>query len=168
MAPEHQLLDVTDKTHRVLQHGAVLAGVVVLLFARVAADRADGVAFALGMIAVGLALFGAAAVVKQKWGVTYKDHDVRFENNPFLGEKLFIDNQLAGKGKLGFRSETRGVIAAGDGAGDTVIVRTEAGLFTFRCRITVHALEAADAVPPAVSDEQLLAEVRRRGLANRS
>jgi len=161
---ERVLLDATDKTLRPLQHGAVFAGVAVLLFAKVAANRPGSIALALWIIAVGLALFVAAAMVKQKWSVTYKGHTLRFENNPFLGEKLFIDNQRAGKGKVGYRSEMRAVIVSGDGAGDTVIVRTEAGLLTLRCLITVEVHDAADAVPSAVSDEQLLAEVRRRGL----
>src|SRR6187397_1441508 len=155
MGAERQLLDVTDRTRRPLQHGAVFAGVAVLLFAKVAANRPGGIALALWIIAVGLALFVAAAMVRQKWSVTYKGHAVRFENNPFLGEKLFIDNQRAGKGKVGYRSEMRAVIAAGDGAGDTVIVRTEAGLLTLRCVITVEVHDAAHAVPSAVSDEQL-------------
>jgi hypothetical protein len=166
MGPEHLLLDVTDRTRRPLQHGAVFAGVLVLMVAGAVAKRPDGTALALWMIAGGLALFGVAAVIKQKWVVTYKGHEIRFENHPFLGEKLFIDNQLAGKGKVGYRSESRGVIAAGDGVGDTVIARTEAGLLAVHCRITAQLPEAADAIPTAVSDEQLLAEVRRRGLTS--
>lgn len=168
MGPEHLLLDVTDRTRRLLQHGAVLAGVLVLMFAGALAKRPGGIALALGMIAGGFALFGVAAVIRQKWAVTYKGHEIRFENNPFLGEKLFIDNQVAGKGRFGYRSETRGVIAAGDGAGDTIIASTEAGLLRLRCRMTAHVPEAAEVIAPTVSDEQLLAEVRRRGLANRS
>ena len=169
MGSEHQLLDVTDRTLRLLQHGSVLAGIAVLVLAGTTANRPGGHALALWMIAAGLGLFGAAAVTRQKWSVRYKGHEIRFENNPFLGEKLFIDKTLAaGRGKLGFRSETRGVIAAGDGIGDTVIARTDAGFLTFRCRITVEPAETADAIPSAVSDEQLLAELRRRGLADRS
>jgi len=168
MGAEQQLLDVTDRARRVLQHGAVFAGVVVLLVAKVVGNRPGGIALILGMMTVGFALLGAAAFIKQKWTVPYKGHEIRYENNPFLGEKLFVDSQLAGKGKTGYRSEIRSVIAAGDGAGDTIIVTTEAGLLALHCRITAEIREAADAVPPAVSDEQLLAEVRRRGLANRS
>jgi len=164
MGSEQQLLDVTDKTRRPLQHGAVFAGVAVLLFAGAAANRPDGLALALWLIAAGLALFVVAALVKQQWALTYKGHEVRFENNPFLGEKLFIDGALAGKGKIGFKSETGAVISAGDGVGDTVIARTEAGLLTLRCRITVQVPDEAGAIPTAVSDEQLLAEMRRRGL----
>ena len=165
MAPEQLLLDVTDRTRRLLQHGAVFAGVAVLLLAKAAANRTEGLVLTLSMMAAGFALFVVAAVIKQKWTVAYKGHDVRYENNPFLGEKLIIDNRPAGKGKIGFRSETRGVIPAGDGAGDTIIARTVAGFVSFRCRITAQAAEPGGAVPSAVSDEQLLAEVRRRGLA---
>lgn len=162
---EHQLLDVTDRTRRPLQHGAVLAGVLVLLFAKVVANRPGGIALTLWMMAVGFALFVVAAVIKQKWTVTYKGHEVRYENNPFRGEKLFIDNQRAVKGKVGYRSEMRGVIAAGDGTGDTIIARTEAGLLTLHCRITALEAEAPGGVPSVLSDDQLFAEVRRLGLA---
>src|SRR6187399_1763540 len=77
------------------------------------------------------------------WAVTYKSHEVRYENNPFLGEKLFIANQLAGKGKTGYRSEIRGVIPSGDGAGDAIVAITEAGLLTVHCRITAQVPAAA-------------------------
>jgi hypothetical protein len=167
MGSELELLDVTDRTRRIGQHSAVFAGIAVLLIAGAVAKRPDSLVLAVWMIGGGLALMGAASLIKQRWTLNYKGHELRFENNPFLGEKLLIDNKLAGKGKVGFRSETRAVISDGDGIGDTVIVRTEAGLFTLRCRITVETPEAT-AVPPAVSDEQLLAEVRRRGLTDRS
>ena len=149
MGSEQQLLDVTDKARRRSQHGAVFAGVVVLLLAKVVGNRPGGIALILGMMAAGFALFGAAAFIKQKWTVTYKGHAIRYENNPFLGEKLFIDNKLAGKGKTGSRSEIRSVIAGGDGIGDTIIVRSEAGLFALHCRITVQPRDAADAVASA-------------------
>jgi len=168
LGSEQQLLDVTDRMRRRLQHGAVFAGVVVLLVAKVAGNRPGSIALVLWVMTVGLALLGAAAFIKQKWTVPYKGHEIRYENNPFLGEKLFIDNQLAGKGKTGYRSEIRSVIASGDGAGDTIIVTTEAGFLKLHCRITAQVPDAANAVPSAVSDEQLLAEVRRRGLADRS
>jgi hypothetical protein len=167
MGSEQQLLDVTDRARRRLQHGTVFTGVAVLLIAGAVAKRPGGIPLALWLIAGGLALFGVAAVTKQKWAVRYKGHDIRYENNPFLGEKLLIDSKFAGKGKTGYRSETRGVIASGDGAGDTIIARTEAGLLSLHCRITAIEPDAGGDVPSALSDEQLLEEVRRRGLANR-
>lgn len=164
MASGQLLLDVTDTAKRRLQHGAVFAGVLVLISAKAAAGRPEGAAMALLIIAIGLALFGVAMSIKQRWSVTYKGHDVRYENNPFTGEKLFVDGVRGSKGKLGYRSEMRGVIASGDGAGDTVVVQTEAGLLSLKCRITAEPAVGTDAIPPAVSNEQLLAEVRRRGL----
>jgi hypothetical protein len=167
MGPEQQLLDVTDRTRRVVQHGAVFAGIAVLLLAKAAANRPGGLALTLWMMAAGLALFVMAAFIKQKWMVVYKGHGVRYENNPFLGEKPFIDNKIGGKGKVGYRSEMRAVIPAGDGVGDSVIARTEAGLLSLRCRIYAQGADAAGGVPPTVSDDALLAEVRRRGLGSR-
>ena len=165
MSAEVQLLDITDRTRRPLQNGAVLAGVLVLIVAGAAAKRPGGIALTLWLMAAGFALFGVAAFVKQKWAIIYKGHDIRFENNPFLGEKLFIDGQLAGKGKIGYLSEIRGAISKGDGTGDTIVSRSEAGFLSVRCRMIAFAADAGGAAA-AVSDEQLLAEVRRRGLKN--
>lgn len=161
MSSELVLLDVTDTTRRRWQHGLVVAGVGVLLFAKAAADR--GLPMLVLLMLAGFALFGIAATIKQRWSVSYKGHDVRYENNPLSGERLFIDTQPTAKGKLGYRSEMRSVIANGDGAGDTIVVHTEAGLFAFRCRITARPA-ASGGVPASVSDDQLLAELRRRGL----
>ena len=104
MGPEQPLLDVTDRTRRVAQHGAVFAGVAVLLLAKAAANRPGGLALTLWIIAAGLALFVIAAFIKQTWTVAHKGHVVRYENNPFLGEKLFIDNKIAGKGRSGIEA----------------------------------------------------------------
>ena len=162
---EEVLLDATDVRRRVFQHGAILAGIVVLASAGVIVNAPDSFALAIGAIVLGLVLFILAAVVKQRWQVIHRGHRIRFENNPFVGERLFVDDELVAKGKLGFHSEMRWTIRAGSGAGDRIVARSTAGLLSFRCRITVESgAGSASAVPGDVSDEQLLEEVRRRGL----
>lgn len=113
----------------------------------------------------GLLLLGLAATVKQRWSLDYKGHAILFENNPILGERLFIDQELAGNGKIGYRSEIRGVLRQGDGAGETILVRTTAGLLSFHCRIVAEPAASRQAAPAAsLTDAELLEEVQRRRL----
>jgi hypothetical protein len=154
----HTLLDVTDTSKRLVQHGTVFAGIVVLLAARAVID-VWGLAATLVLIAVGLALFVVSSMTCQRWTVDYQGHAIAFENNPFRGEKLFIDGVLAAKGKIGVRSEMRAPIPSGRGAGDVIVVQSEAGLLRLRCMIQAMPASAGRA-----SDAELLAEVRRRGL----
>ena len=132
---ETRLLDETDWRRRVIQHGALFAGIGALVAALAVVDDEGGRALAFGAIAGGLALFTIASFVKQRWAVTYKGHEIRFENNPFSGEKLFIDGAPAAKGRLGVHSEMRARLPEGD----EIVVRSTAGLFRLQCRI--------DAVP---------------------
>jgi hypothetical protein len=164
---QHVLLDAIDTHRRLLQHGAIFAGIGLLAVASLLVDREGPMTAGLAAIAAGLLLLVAAAGVRQQWDVTYKGHQIRFENNPFRGEKLFIDGRRAAVGKLGFRSELRASIDAGAGRGDRIVASTVAGFLRFRCRIVAEP--GADAVAAGISDGDLLAEVRRRGLgADRS
>ena len=158
--PRETLLEAVDTKRRIRQHGGILAGVVVLLVARLVVDV--NLVLGLAAIAAGFGLFAYAARIKQHWEVSYKGHRIQFENNPLRGEKLFIDGDLVGKGRIGYRSEIHATIAHGDGAGDKIVVLTVAGLLSFGCRILVAA--AAGSPGARLSDEQLLLEVRRRGL----
>lgn len=132
------LLDRTDRAQRALQHGPVLAG-IVLLVATVPLVNTPG-RFGAGVAALGAGLLAilAACFAKQRWRVVYKGHEIRFENNPFVGEKLFIDGEIAAKGQLGFRSEMQAAVQSGEGAGDRIYVIADSGLFSFRCRISVE------------------------------
>ncbi|HEY7500534.1 MAG TPA: hypothetical protein VH740_18575 [Vicinamibacterales bacterium] len=151
------LLDVTDARKRLIQHGAVIAGILILLVAGAAAGRS--IPLSLALIVAGLALFTVTATTSQKWVVDYKGRSIAYENNAFFGEKLFVDGELVAKGKIGVKSEMRATIASGEAAGDEIVSRSTAGLLRFRCRI--HASPRASM---RASDEQLMAEVRRRGL----
>lgn len=74
------------------------------------------------------------------WEADYKGHRIRVENS-VLGEKLFIDNQLASKDSHLFRSELRAVISAGDGQGEEVVAMLHAGLMGVGCRVVVNQVE---------------------------
>ncbi len=159
------LLDRTDRTRRLVQHGAILGGILLFVVTIGLVDSPGGRPLAIGAIVAGFALLAVASRIAQAWEVPYKGHQIRFVNNPILGEKLFIDDELAGKGQIGHQSEIRATLARGDGIGDVIIVRTAAGLLSFRCAIVALPAEPRDpARPTALSDEALLQEVRRRGL----
>jgi hypothetical protein len=158
IVPAVTLLDETDVVKRLIQHSTVLLGIVVLLLAGKLADRTN-VRLSLAIIGAGLALFVLASLVRQTWDVPYKGQRIRFVNNPLRGEYLLVDGVPVASGELGFHTEMRAAIPSGD----TVRVLADAGLFSFRCRILVEPPIAAPA-NGAVSDAQLLAEVRRRGI----
>lgn len=85
---------------------------------------------------MGVVFMAAGFRVKVRWTVPYKGHQIRFENDPFRGEALFIDGAPCGRGKMGISNTLSGVIASGNGAGDRIVAESEAGFLAFRCRIT--------------------------------
>lgn len=66
-------------------------------------------------------------------------HRIRFENDPLRGEQLFIDGQLAARGRLGLLTALEAVIPDGAGAGDRIVAICEAGLMRFRCRLRAES-----------------------------
>ena len=151
------LLDETDVKKRLVQHGAVLIGIVLLASAAALADRHLPVTLAL--ILLGLPLIALSAFVSQRWDVHYAGHRIRFVNNPIRGEHLFIDDVRVAKGQLGLRSELRAALSSGE----TLTVIADAGLVSFRCRMFVQAADMP-AAAGVLTDDQLLAEVQRRGI----
>ena len=47
------------------------------------------------------------------WTVLYKGHRIRFYNHPVFGERLYIDDHLADRGRIGFNVTMRGTIERG-------------------------------------------------------
>ncbi len=160
------LLDTTDRTRRVLQHGAIFAGILLLLVTLRFLDPPDRQPRAVATAAVGVTLLVLATRISQRWDVTYKGHQIRYVNNALTGERLWLDGRMAGKGKLGIKSEIRATIADGDGRGDAIVARSTAGLVSFQCRIEVVPPDpAAGQAAARLSDSALLDEMRRRGLS---
>jgi hypothetical protein len=151
------LLDVVDRRKRLIQHGAILTAIGLLVAARFVAD-VSGATAALALIAAALALFVVAASVWQRWIIDYQGYRIVVENNPFRGERLLVGGTVAAKGKIGFISNMTTMIATPSGP-EEILVRTEARFTWFRCVVRVIRGAAATA-----SDAELLAEVRRRGL----
>ncbi len=132
------LLDASETKQRLLQHGATLAGFLLLLIALAAVARPGG---GLNIVAGIAAALGLAAIilglrVKIRWQVRYKGHVIRFENDPLIGERLYIDGERVGRGYFGFHVVMNAAIPNGNGAGDRIESVSNAGLVRFQCRIT--------------------------------
>lgn len=125
------LLDETDRARRLLQHGSIVVGVFVLLLAARVADRPGGLPVTLALMAAGFLLFVPAFVVRQRWSIRHAGQEIRVENSPLGGERLFLDGAMVAKGQLGRRSEMRAPLASGE----RLLVIAEAGLTSYRCRI---------------------------------
>lgn len=136
---ETELLDATSRGRRALQVSVVYLGVLVLMVSGVVIRKSPGVPPAGGIGAiVGLMLIGVGFFIPVRWQVTYKGHAIRFENDPFRGERLFVDGRKVATGKRGSHTELTATIQANDGAGDRVIAVSDAGQLKFRCRIRVE------------------------------
>lgn len=128
------LLDETDRGRRMMQHGSLVLGVIVLLIAARVAERSGGLPLTLALMAVGFLLFLPAFIVKQRWSIRHADQDIRVENSPLGGERLFVDGAMVAKGQLGLRSEMRASLASGE----RLLVIADAGLASYRCRIGIE------------------------------
>ena len=133
-----KLLEATDTSKRLQQHGGLL-GVVLLGWAGMVLTLP-----AVGLIWQGLGLLAVAAIgavgvarIKQRWNVTYRGHALRFENGCLTGQALFIDDVRMAGGGVGLRNELRAVIPHGDGVGEEIVVLAEAGIVQLHCRILV-------------------------------
>lgn len=156
----HTLLDETDTAIRARQHASIFAGIALLLVSRALVESSSLSGFSIIAIGVAVMLFVLGATSDQRWELEYQSHRIRYQNNPLRGERLFIDDKAVARGKFGYRSEMRATLP---NSGETLVVQSEAGLLRFRCHIFVEST-AAKPTPDGLSDQELLAEVERRGL----
>jgi hypothetical protein len=135
------LLDASDSTRRLLQQGLVLAGGALFVAGLVVVATASAGALGLGLTAMvfGAGLAIAASRVLVSWEVRYEGHIIRFENSVVFGERLVIDGERITRGALGYRKVLEGTIKRGTKAGRRIRAESVAGLFGFRCRITVDS-----------------------------
>ncbi|HET6881101.1 MAG TPA: hypothetical protein VFI31_13155, partial [Pirellulales bacterium] len=87
--------------------------------------------------ATGIVLLILAASIRQRWKVTYHGHSIRFENSILRSSCLIVDGRVLARGKARLRVGTR--VPFGAGAGDLIVVRTRAGLLSYRCQISARA-----------------------------
>jgi hypothetical protein len=93
----------------------------------------------------GVGCLVAASRVRQQWEIDYRGHSVRFENSVYTSGRLLIDGKTMASGGVGFRTELIARIPSGAGAGDRIVVKTNAGFASFRCRLFVESQASASA-----------------------
>jgi len=71
--------------------------------------------------------------------VIYKDHRIRFYNNPVLGERLYIDGALVDKGGMGFNMTLRGTIESGAGAGERITAHVQCRFERVSCQLVAES-----------------------------
>lgn len=134
---ETVLLEASDTGRRWIQTLMPLVGTGIGAAGVSMWFRADGgptvLAVAATVIGIGVIVWSLRTIIT--WDLSYKGHAIRFQNDPCLTERLFIDGQLVARGGVGLHMVLSGAIASGDGAGTTIIATSRAGLFSFSCRI---------------------------------
>jgi hypothetical protein len=130
------LLDATTVWRRVVQ--------IVLQLIPVLAGMAGLGMVRGGEVGLGLGLLGAAAVATIAalnfplgWTVPYKGHRIAFRNHPIFGERLYIDDVLVDRGRIGFAVTLRGMIESG--AGERVTAEVKCSFLRVSCRIVAEA-----------------------------
>jgi len=135
------LLDATTTARRVLHFCLMAGGAVLLAQGLVFTVRLHGtgrwLASLVALVGVGLLLLVLRFPLQ--WEVRYKGHRIRFQNHPLFGERLYIDEALADRGRIGVHITLHGTIEAGDGAGERITAQSTAGFFTFGCRIVAES-----------------------------
>jgi hypothetical protein len=136
------ILDATSRVKRSIQLFLLLVvGYVFLIFAdsyRSGLFQPDNrnakvsPEFLYAFFVIGfIAPVAAAVLIKHRWATEYKGRFLRFERSAIRGGKLFVDGELLARGS----NELHTTIPSGSGAGDGIRVLTNAGVFSFRCRI---------------------------------
>jgi predicted Ser/Thr protein kinase len=143
------LLDETDRAARRYQHFFEIGGLIGvfsgLLMAMIVFSMNMPallpIPFAFGMSGVcGLV---AAGRIRQQWEIDYLGHNIRFENSVYTSGRLMIDGKNMASGGIGFQTTLSARIPNGPGAGDRIVVKTQAGLLSFRCRLFVEPKASA-------------------------
>ncbi len=121
--------------HILLQLTAVPLWVVGFQLMRLRGDVTTG----LALLAVGLVLGAVPLWFPIGWTVSYKGHRIRFFNHPVWGERLYIDDRLADRGRVGFSVTMRGTIESGAGAGERISCHSRCTFLVVECRIVAES-----------------------------
>jgi hypothetical protein len=144
---ETLLLDVVDTRRRLIQTIVPMAGTLLGAIGVAMWVRAGGgpSTMAVSSTVIGMALIVVSLRSMIAWDVSYKGHAIRFQNDPCLGERLYIDGQLIARGGVGLSMVLSGTIRSGEGAGEIIRVNSRAGFVSFSCRIVALMPGAAEA-----------------------
>jgi len=136
---ETVLLDAVETKGRIVQNGVLLFGALLAIPGLPLLAVRDARWIGAGCLVAAALLIVWATRRRIGWDVSYKGHQVRFENHPIFGERLILDDRRISRGALGFVKTLDGTIEQGEGAGDRIVSVSEAGLLRFTCRIVAIA-----------------------------
>ncbi len=134
------LLDVTTRWRRILQN-LILVPVAPMLMIGYGNVVSSATISGLVWLAGGLVMAVVGLRHSLRWTVPYKGHRIRFGNHALFGERLYIDDVLVDRGRVGRRSTLRGTIEKGEGAGERITARSNCGWIDFSCRIVAESFQ---------------------------
>ena len=95
--------------------------------------------YALPFLAGAIGMTIAALRYPVGWTITYKGHRIRFNVHPVMGERLYIDDTLVDRGRVGFGVTMRGTIESGAGAGERITARSRCTFTRVACTIVAES-----------------------------
>jgi hypothetical protein len=135
------LLDAETRWRRLVQ--IALLAVAVFLWVGslnyVFLAGREGAIYALPFLAGAMALTIAGLQYPVGWTVGYKGHRISFNVHPVKGERLFIDDTLVDRGRVGFGVTMRGTIESGAGAGERITARSRCTFTRVACTIVAES-----------------------------
>jgi hypothetical protein len=135
------LLDATTIWRRIVQILLQLLCVMFVMGGLNVMLRGRGALLMLGvaLLAGGALTAFAALRFPLGWTVPYKGHRIHFHNHPLFGERLYIDNTLVDRGRVGFAVTLRGTIESGAGAGERITAYLNCTFIRVSCRIVAES-----------------------------
>ncbi|MCC5865004.1 MAG: hypothetical protein JJU31_07815 [Wenzhouxiangella sp.] len=141
----HKILDVSDRRVRRLQLAAIFTSMALVTIAGFLLTFAVAPLWmtVLAML-IGMTGLFVAGGIRQRWELDYKGHQIRFENSPITGERLYLDGGLVSRGGVGNKMELRAPIRVGDGAGEELMALVDASLLQIQLRLYVEGAVPGD------------------------
>ena len=134
------ILEDTKRARRVMQILAQASAMPLFFGSLLLVTRGDGAIRAAGFL---LAVVLAAVIVAEfryplAWTVVYKGHRLHVQNHPVFGERFYIDDVLADRGRFGLLITLRGTIEKGEGAGERITATVGARIFHMSLRLVAE------------------------------
>ncbi len=135
------LFDRTWTIRRLVQVATQAAALPLLFLGVTLMRRSSATAMLAGLGILFLLMVLIATEIRFPIAATviYKDHRIRFYNNPVLGERLYIDGALVDKGGMGFNMTLRGTIESGAGAGERITAHVQCRFERVSCQLVAES-----------------------------
>jgi hypothetical protein len=135
------LLDARIKGRRVLQVLSQSMFVPLMILGLSMLVRPTIVSTSTGVLVLLACALVAFFEIRFPLGATaeYKGHSIRFHNHAVFGERLYIDDVLTDRGRVGSKVTLRGTIESGAGAGERITAQVGTHFTQVTCRIVAES-----------------------------